>query len=547
MGTLSGSSADVPHRLHEPALSVTFLPVVGRELRVASRRAATFRVRLAGAIAAAVLGWVFLLGMALSGRGSGAGGSHLFYLLIWLDFALALLSGALLTADCLSREKREGTLGLLFLTDLNGFDVVAGKFTALALVPLHALLATLPVVSMCVFMGGVTAGEFWRCLLVLVNTLLLSLALGIWVSSMVTHGHQATSATLGALAGLTFLPELVAQLTGYLPVPPAWEWVRLISPFGTLLHAFADEYVRGPRGFWRALVWQHGLAWFFLLGAAFVVRRAWREGASPWGGGESSDPVRARPGRGIPRRQRMRLAAEGSLAWYGWRNSWMRREVWWVAGAAVAVALGTFIIIAASGSPSAAGLKSTVAIIFGFYALKLLLAVHAIYFLQHCCRSGAMELLLVTPVTSRRLCDGHFSAMRSVILWPVIILGVVEIGLGIAGKVVAGGDWPSRATMLLWGAGPAAMDVGVHALDLVAVAYHASRWALAYDRPAKALARTTLLVIVLPALFCNYGRIFVDLFVIGHARPMLEHFRELARAWYFPGPVASVFGSPRTG
>ena len=38
-----------------------------------------------------------------------------------------LLSGVRSTADCLSVEKREGTLGLLFLTDLKGYDVVLGK------------------------------------------------------------------------------------------------------------------------------------------------------------------------------------------------------------------------------------------------------------------------------------------------------------------------------------------------------------------------------------------------------------------------------------
>ena len=41
-----------------------------------------------------------------------------------------LLSGVWFTADCLSEEKREGTLGLLFLTDLKGYDVVLGKLVA---------------------------------------------------------------------------------------------------------------------------------------------------------------------------------------------------------------------------------------------------------------------------------------------------------------------------------------------------------------------------------------------------------------------------------
>ena len=41
-----------------------------------------------------------------------------------------LLEGTRLAADCRGEEKREGTLGLLFLTDLQGYDVVLGKYLA---------------------------------------------------------------------------------------------------------------------------------------------------------------------------------------------------------------------------------------------------------------------------------------------------------------------------------------------------------------------------------------------------------------------------------
>ncbi|HQU46125.1 MAG TPA: hypothetical protein PK867_25150, partial [Pirellulales bacterium] len=39
----------------------------------------------------------------------------------------------MLTADCISSERREGTLGLLFLTDLRGHDVVLGKLVVAGL------------------------------------------------------------------------------------------------------------------------------------------------------------------------------------------------------------------------------------------------------------------------------------------------------------------------------------------------------------------------------------------------------------------------------
>ena len=70
-----------------------------------------------------------------------------------------LLSGVWFTADCLSEEKREGTLGLLFLTDLKGYDVVLGKLVATSLNGLYAVLAAVPILALPLLMGGVAPGE----------------------------------------------------------------------------------------------------------------------------------------------------------------------------------------------------------------------------------------------------------------------------------------------------------------------------------------------------------------------------------------------------
>ena len=51
-------------------------------------------------------------------------GTAMFKTLAWLGFAFCLFAGLRNTVDCLSSEKREGTLGLLFLTELTGVDVV---------------------------------------------------------------------------------------------------------------------------------------------------------------------------------------------------------------------------------------------------------------------------------------------------------------------------------------------------------------------------------------------------------------------------------------
>src|SRR5436190_11090789 len=104
---------------------MTFLPIVARELRVAARRRGTYWTRLGAALTALALGgWIMLMPGVRSPQMLGI---TLFVALSVVAYIYSLLAGIFTTADCLSEEKREGTLGLLFLTDLKGYDIVLGK------------------------------------------------------------------------------------------------------------------------------------------------------------------------------------------------------------------------------------------------------------------------------------------------------------------------------------------------------------------------------------------------------------------------------------
>src|SRR5215467_14006947 len=163
-----------------------FLPIVERELRVAARRHSTYWVRLGVAVLAMIVAGV--IGIFSYANGLSAIrpslGKDIFAGLGLLALGYGLLSGRRSTADCLSEEKREGTLGLLFLTDLKGYDVVLGKLAATSLNSFFCLLAIFPILAVPLLMGGITNGEFWRMVLVLVNTFLLSLAVGIFSSAL---------------------------------------------------------------------------------------------------------------------------------------------------------------------------------------------------------------------------------------------------------------------------------------------------------------------------------------------------------------------------
>src|SRR5438045_3028816 len=137
---------------------MTFLPIVGRELRTASRRRNTYWTRLFIALAGTIAGtWFYALSFRFPPEWLA---HHAFMGVSFLAMSYGLVSGRWFTADCLSGEKREGTLGLLFLTDLKGYDVVFGKLAATSLRGFYGLLAVLPVLAVPVLMGGVSRWEF---------------------------------------------------------------------------------------------------------------------------------------------------------------------------------------------------------------------------------------------------------------------------------------------------------------------------------------------------------------------------------------------------
>jgi ABC-type transport system involved in multi-copper enzyme maturation permease subunit len=148
----------------------------------------------------------------------------MFYSLAVVLTAFCLLAGTHQTADCLSEEKREGTLGLLFLTDLKGYDVVFGKVAATSLNLFYIVLALFPVLAIPLLVGGVSFSEVGRIALVLLNTLWLSLALGLWVSARSWEQPKAVWTAFVLICLVTTMPLLLDLVLtwGNYDVNPWW-------------------------------------------------------------------------------------------------------------------------------------------------------------------------------------------------------------------------------------------------------------------------------------------------------------------------------------
>src|SRR5215831_11171333 len=138
------------------------LPVIERELRSAARHSFTYSLRTLGVLAALV---VFAMVALQEGLGQGSGSLLFRYLHRTLFFSIWLLV-PLLTADCISRERREGTLPLLFLTALKPRDIVYAKVMVHGLRAFTLWLAIVPILTIPFLLGGVSDVEVLASVLV---------------------------------------------------------------------------------------------------------------------------------------------------------------------------------------------------------------------------------------------------------------------------------------------------------------------------------------------------------------------------------------------
>jgi len=473
---------------------MTFLPIVARELRVASRRAGTYWLRSAGALALIVTGVCLFL--ILAAEPTHSLGRVLFWFSSGGVVLYCLLGGVWSTADCLSEEKREGTLGLLFLTDLKGYDVVFGKLAATSVNGLYAVLAAVPILALPLLMGGVDPGEVWRMGLVAVNTLFFSLAVGMCVSAVSRSALKAIVATLALI--LTFTAVL-----------PAWgAWLAMLGRVSTLgthwflasvgysyYWALDTNYLLHPERFWLSVAVMHGLGWSFLLLACVITPRAWqvrpanvralrlRESWRAWSYGDDRER----------KDYRARLLDRGAYFWLAARSRLKPACVWGMLGV---VACGWVWGLARSRQD---WLEEGIYVMTGLLLnllIKVWFGLEAGRQLGEDRRDGALELLLSTPLTVRDILRGQLLALRRQFQWPtLVVLMVFTLFLVVGLHDTASMEDPeARVWWAMFWAGAIVMMLA----DLAAL-YWLGMWqGLVAKNPLRAAANSLACILVLP-------------------------------------------------
>lgn len=383
---------------------MSFFPIVQRELAVAARSRRQFRLRMVVTVGCAAL--CFLLVFAWSfGAGRGGGAGSLFRVLSSIFWVICLGSGIFLTADCISREKREGTLGLLFLTDLKGYDIILGKLVSASWMTLMIVVGVMPVLTFCVLMGGVTGWDILRFFAGLLLTMVFSLSLGMLVSTFVRASTRAGFITFLALFLMGVgLPVMIKAAT-LLPrgISEAMYILNFVSP-SVLEHTNATAANVGNH-FAIVVIVVMLLSCVMLAISSVYVRSSWHDRPEA---SASIHPV----SRGTKDSQRKPIFSSRNPRRHANPIVWLAGEYRWK-GWCAAIATGAILVVGIFAGPPI--FRSIIPFFMSFvipYLLALGIAVHAARFFVTARRNGMLELLVSTPITDREILDGQFASLK---------------------------------------------------------------------------------------------------------------------------------------
>lgn len=405
---------------------MTFLPIVGRELAVAARRRGTYWLRSCAAVGA--LGLFFFAWLANRGPIQTLGHTIFTYLgSVVLTFSL--LSGVFLTADSLAAEKREGTLGLLFLTDLKGFDVVLGKLAASSLQAVYGLLAVFPILALPLLTGGLAPGEFWRTLLVFVATMYFSLSIGMWISAASHDGRQAIITTLVAITVLTGVLPALWQFGTRFPMGRKLDFLLWPSPVYAYVRGIDASFARlfGPGEFWAPVATILGIGTAAIVAASLVLPKSWQKGPDARSSrppAQAAFPLSAHVKFKLPW-----LLTERPFYWLALRLGEGHRALRPLLFLTVPL-LAIFMIVSLDGTKNHLPTICAFFTAMGIHVVaKIMMAYECTRRFNHDRQSGAMELLLATPLREQDIVSGQRQALWTRFKHPLCALGLINAAM----------------------------------------------------------------------------------------------------------------------
>jgi uncharacterized membrane protein YhaH (DUF805 family) len=267
------------------------------------------------------------------------------------------------------------------------------------------------VFTFCILLGGVTGSNAFYMVLLRITTMFFSLSACILISSRSTEDKSAFIGSLGILAAFAFIPPILWKIC-FMVAPLAMPWNFLLYPSLVYAYSALPATPVHAGAFLRSIGCLYILSIGFLLIAARNLEHSFKEKFVP----AKSDTkltdtnrfeqldAKARKQPHSPRT--IQMFDENPFLWLLHRDSFYPRLMrMFTICIVVASVFGAVTLTARA--PGMYGLF----FIYGLYALhliwKLLVTSHALRRLHDDHRSGALEILLVTPLPPDQMCSSQ--------------------------------------------------------------------------------------------------------------------------------------------
>ncbi len=429
------------------------IPVVLRELTVAGRQKRTYVVRT---LLALIVGGSILSAILISRLGTPSPflGLTVFSVYSWIAVTFVMLLGPVTAATSIADERREDTLGLLFLTDLRSGGIVLGKFTSASTFMLQLILVGTPFLFSGVVLGGVALSQTLHVLAIITATGLAATAIGLFVGTITENPVPAILGSLflsGFLLGLPLIVGAFLDLAGG-PFATVAEVLFTANAFSALSRELTVEG-SGDGWLWASLA-ASGAALLALLAAAV---RVWRL--------RISGDVRPSTRDGFMTRPLSRFGAarpdyidvknpvyELEVRQSGGALERVLRLFIYLGGPLMCITSPIFVHFV----PWVAGIFFAIYLLAGLF-VGLAMAVVAATVLGQEREDGTLELLLTTNMTPTQIVNGKLMALMRRFGLPFLVLQILvfiafAVNIGIAWMPSGSSDGEFTLALMAFGA-----------------------------------------------------------------------------------------------
>jgi ABC-type transport system involved in multi-copper enzyme maturation permease subunit len=416
-----------------------------------------------------------------------AAGAATFQAVSWLGFLIGCIC-SLVTADSLSRERREGTLGLLLLTELKSHDVVLGKLCAAGLTACYALIGFLPALAIVILAGGVSAGQVVRTSLALLNTVVIALAAGMWVSGRTQSRHKALVGALLIVLLLCIVPRIAMNIGSAFTYKAAV--LACFSPYSSFFMASDKIYFGARSNYWLSLVFTQFEAWALLGWTALRLFKNWQtlEWSPPRPKVVVWEPLLPQEIEALAATRTVMLEQDPVC----WAVSRMRIQnvlIW--TGTLLLLLGGTgfswgSLLAGTRGGPLAMGLWDSLHLLVSLGSAALLAWAAGRFFFEKQ-RNGELEMLLSTPLGARDIVGGNWRALCKPLRGAWLLVGFLILFELISGSVETGLFTFQRVFAPL-----------MRVLDIMALCWMGMWFGLRARKPSHIMGWTVGLVVALP-------------------------------------------------